>query len=431
MLLSSSIIKGQDALESTFLTLSYNNNQVGSILKRPVGDMLSLDAPSFSIGFEKYLNAAFNVSGSLSNGKIMSHGNSVCNITGLYAGLKYKLNQSNRFYGSPLTPYISMSIGLNRFKNGNEMQKQVAFTYRPELGVDMAITDKLKLNLSVAYHVNNQVKYRAYSVGLGFSIARKKDTDNDGIIDKLDRCPTEPGYAYNKGCPHPDSDKDGVIDAYDLCPLRPGSLNGCPDQDQDGIPDTDDQCPDVPGAGSDSGCPLFIAASVQPVELSSSTKGDSKKLRRSERPALRLKDTDEDRVADEIDACPSIKGNTINKGCPFYLTSLFEDSNLRFQPGKAGLTKSAKEKLQVVLSFMNDAEFEIVLFTQVSIAQGQRVPAKLAEERLEKVKSYLISHGISASRVGVSWAAQRIGLESANAENVVRISIQLNNAINN
>lgn len=426
MLLSSTSIKGQDALESTFLTLSYNNNQVGSILKRPVGDMLSLDAPSFSIGFEKYLTADFNVSGSLSNGKIMSHGNSVCHMTGLYTSLKYKLNRSSSFYHSPLTPYISMGIGLNKFKGGNEMQNQLAFTYRPELGVDMGITDKLKLNLSVAYHANNQVKYRAYSVGLGFSITRKKDTDNDGIIDKLDRCPAEPGYAYNKGCPHPDIDKDGVIDAYDLCPLTPGSLNGCPDRDKDGSPDADDQCPDLNGTGNESGCPLVAATSSQPVEPSSSTKGDSKKVRGSERPALNIKDADEDKVADEFDACPSIKGNTINNGCPFYLTSLLEDSDLLFQPGKADLAKSVKEKLQAVMSPMNGAEFKIVLF-----AQGQKVPTKLAEERLEKVKRYLISQGISANRIGVSRAAQRIGMELEDAENRVLISIQTNNTSNN
>jgi outer membrane protein OmpA-like peptidoglycan-associated protein len=56
------------------------------------------------------------------------------------------------------------------------------------------------------------------------------DTDKDGVEDKLDRCPNEPGPSENGGCPDRDQDKDGVADRLDKCPKLPGpkESNGCP-----------------------------------------------------------------------------------------------------------------------------------------------------------------------------------------------------------
>ena len=64
------------------------------------------------------------------------------------------------------------------------------------------------------------------------------DTDGDGIFDKVDACPTEPGLKNEdpkkNGCPVGDRDKDGVKDDVDACPDEPGPAspdpkrNGCP-----------------------------------------------------------------------------------------------------------------------------------------------------------------------------------------------------------
>lgn len=58
--------------------------------------------------------------------------------------------------------------------------------------------------------------------------------------------------------PEPDRDGDGVPDRLDLCPDEPGpkELDGCPDSDGDGIPDREDRCPREPGPASNDGCPL-------------------------------------------------------------------------------------------------------------------------------------------------------------------------------
>ncbi len=50
------------------------------------------------------------------------------------------------------------------------------------------------------------------------------DTDNDGVLDSLDKCPTSPiGSSVNlEGCPKiADADGDTVADASDLCPATP------------------------------------------------------------------------------------------------------------------------------------------------------------------------------------------------------------------
>jgi OOP family OmpA-OmpF porin len=116
-----------------------------------------------------------------------------------------------------------------------------------------------------------------------------KDTDGDGLPDNMDECPTVPGPRENRGCPWPDTDRDGVPDKLDKCPTVPGPREnqGCPwpDTDGDGIPDKDDRCPAVPGPRENQGCPW--------------------------------PDTDGDGVLDKDDRCPKVPGPRENEGCPW------------------------------------------------------------------------------------------------------------------
>jgi hypothetical protein len=112
-------------------------------------------------------------------------------------------------------------------------------------------------------------KLRAF---LGVLYVREdRDRDNDGILDKDDKCPTEPedrdGFEDTDGCPDKDNDGDSIGDAMDKCPNEPEDMDGfedtdgCPDpdNDKDGIPDDRDQCPDKAetknGFKDDDGCP--------------------------------------------------------------------------------------------------------------------------------------------------------------------------------
>jgi len=69
----------------------------------------------------------------------------------------------------------------------------------------------------------------------------ERDSDGDGVPDRLDKCPDTPkGVAVDAdGCP-PDSDGDGVPDYLDKCPNTPTGVqvdaDGCPlDSDGDGV----------------------------------------------------------------------------------------------------------------------------------------------------------------------------------------------------
>jgi OmpA-OmpF porin, OOP family len=88
--------------------------------------------------------------------------------------------------------------------------------------------------------------------------ASAADRDDDGVIDRRDRCPDVPGEAALDGCTPGDSDLDTVFDPVDFCPQTPGlvELDGCPDFDHDWIPDVQDACPKEPGPAQNDGCPV-------------------------------------------------------------------------------------------------------------------------------------------------------------------------------
>lgn len=174
------------------------------------------------------------------------------------------------------------------------------------------------------------------------SHSEKKDSDNDGVADKNDKCPDTPvGVQVDKtGCPLdkdidgvadyldecadvagslelkgcPDIDKDGVTDAKDRCPDFAGSLElkGCPDVDKDGVPDIDDKCANTtPG--------FKVNASGCPIDNDNDGVANEEDLCPDATGPLSLKgcpDTDGDGVTDNIDRCPTEKGNIIDNGCP-------------------------------------------------------------------------------------------------------------------
>ena len=104
------------------------------------------------------------------------------------------------------------------------------------------------------------------------------DTDNDGLPNRLDACPTEKetpnGLADDDGCPEADGDGDRIVGDADRCPGQAEDLDqfedtdGCPDPDNDGdgIEDARDACSGVPetrnGFTDDDGCPDEVPADV-------------------------------------------------------------------------------------------------------------------------------------------------------------------------
>lgn len=198
------------------------------------------------------------------------------------------------------------------------------------------------------------------------------DTDKDGIIDSLDKCPTVPGLAKYDGCPIPDTDKDGVNDEEDKCPSVPGlaKYQGCPipDTDNDGINDEEDKCPSVAGVARYQGCPV--------------------------------PDTDKDGVNDEEDRCPSEPGLPENFGCPTLEQYKFDAKKVQFVSGSATLTKAAKTELDKGATILSEhPDIKISIEGHTDNTGKEAANQKLSEKRAEAVKAYFVKKGISADRL--------------------------------
>lgn len=142
------------------------------------------------------------------------------------------------------------------------------------LGGDLRVADAWRIFAALGGAPTTAMGSAGFRVlgGVQFD-ARKvnRDQDQDGILDKDDKCPDEPedrdGFEDSDGCPDADDDADGIPDVADKCPRAAEDkdgfedTDGCPDpdNDHDGVPDAADKCPnvaeDVDGFDDADGCP--------------------------------------------------------------------------------------------------------------------------------------------------------------------------------
>jgi len=145
-----------------------------------------------------------------------------------------------------LTPFAVLGAGAVGVASPREaVGSEVDVGIHYGLGLKFFINHWLMLRLDVRDNLTNK-----YGVGegvthspeilLGLSVtlnrrseAPARDRDGDGIPDRDDQCPREPGPAPS-GCP-PDVDEDDIPDEQDQCPTEPESKNGF--EDDDGCPD--------------------------------------------------------------------------------------------------------------------------------------------------------------------------------------------------
>jgi len=246
----------------------------------------------------------------------------------------------------------------------------------------------------------------------------EKDSDNDGLLDEADKCPTEAEdkdlFDDTDGCPELDNDEDGFADAADKCPLDAEDKDGfededgCPekDNDADGIPDAQDKCPmepeDKDGAQDLDGCPDL--------------------------------DNDGDGLADAADSCPNeaevINGNTDDDGCPdrgdalVVVTPSSLDTMEGMQFTGTQVSKASTNLLNQIGATLR-AHGEIVRIKVVIHVQPTN-DAEKDQERSDKraaaVRDALVKFGIAESRISAVGLGGTKPLVPKNAKNAALLN---------
>jgi OmpA-OmpF porin, OOP family len=268
------------------------------------------------------------------------------------------------------------------------------------------------------------------------------DSDGDGYLDDVDKCPEEPedfdNFQDEDGCPDYDNDQDGIPDKYDKCPNEPEDKDGfddedgCPedntsDRDGDGIPDAKDQCPDDPedidGFEDKDGCPdtdndrdgipdirdLCPGRNIDKKDSFVKTKEDKDGFQDKDGcPDL---DNDKDGIPDKKDSCPNepetFNGYKDKDGCPdkgkLKVTAgaieIYE--KIYFATGKSTILPKSYSILNALAATLK-AHKKIKLVEiqgHTDDVGSDKKNLQLSDDRANSVRQYLIDHGVSPTRL--------------------------------
>lgn len=354
--------------------------------------------------------------------------------------LSYKLNNGLIMdEESRLAPFIAVGAGT-AFYSGDRINKNnIDFILPVGAGLKLVINDYLALKYQFLYNFTNGDKvdfiverakdrFAAHSFGLVFSFGGPQDSDNDGIADKLDKCPNTPSGVQvdMNGCPV-DGDNDGIPDFQDKCPSLAGvaAFGGCPDTDGDGVQDSEDKCPGVAGLAAFKGCPDTDGDGIQDsedkcpsIKGTAATNGcpdadgdgiiDSEDRCPAAKGEMALKgcpDRDKDGIADIDDRCPDVAGIPENKGCPEIKAEtkkVFEQAlrGIQFESGKDVIKPVSFPILdQVVKVMVENPEYNLEINGHTDDVGKDEANLILSQKRAEAVKKYLVNKGIGEGRL--------------------------------
>ena len=282
------------------------------------------------------------------------------------------------------------------------------FTAAGGIGSNFWLTKNFGLNLQGDYvstpgDNSNVANFWQASASLMFRFGNT-DRDKDGIKDKDDACPDEPGLAQFQGCP--DTDGDGVADKDDNCPEVAGPVenNGCPwpDTDGDGVLDKDDACPSVAGPAANNGCPW--------------------------------PDTDGDGILDKDDACPTVAGLKELNGCPRTTVEVAKDTeaalkDILFNFNKATLRPESGPKLDLAAKYIkefNGGQYLVIGHTDKKGSEAYNL--KLSRERAASVVAALEARGVKPEQLkskGVGEAEATVPETASDAERLVDRKVEI------
>ncbi len=280
-----------------------------------------------------------------------------------------------------------------------------AATLDGTVGINFWFSDNIALTVQTMYKHAFQDDFNSHFQHVaGIKIAfGGVDTDGDGIYDKNDECPEEPGLAEFNGCP--DSDGDGIQDRMDACPNEAGlaQFDGCPDTDGDGIPNNEDECPTVAGTAAMNGCPDADGDGVRDSEDECPNEAGP-----AENNGCPFEDRDNDGVVDQDDECPDVAGTVENNGCPEPTVEVINELNeysrtILFDLNKATIRDESEETLQSIADIMQEypnTDFHIEGHTDSTGAESYN--QELSQRRADSVMNFLIDAGIPTDRLSAT-----------------------------
>jgi outer membrane protein OmpA-like peptidoglycan-associated protein len=241
----------------------------------------------------------------------------------------------------------------------------------------------------------------------GCPIAR--DTDADGTPDDIDRCPLDPEdkdqFQDEDGCPDADNDGDGIVDKADACPGEAGPIEnrGCPvlDRDADGVPDPEDRCPDVAGLKQHAGCPDADGDGVTDAEDRCPQQPGP-----VENGGCPDEDRDGDTIPDRLDRCPDQFGAPPD-GCPkkYTLVEVKKErieikQQVHFATAKFRVLPSSFPLLDQVVQVLGDfPKMRVSIEGHTDSVGGEASNMRLSQRRAEAVRDFLVSKGVSPTRL--------------------------------
>lgn len=271
-----------------------------------------------------------------------------------------------------------------------------------KLGINFWFSDNIALSVESKYKHFFDVesaKHFQHSAGIKF-VFGGTDTDGDGIYDKDDECPEEPGLPEFNGCP--DTDGDGIEDRQDACPEEAGlaEFDGCPDTDGDGIADPDDECPEEAGIAEMNGCPDSDGDGVKDGDDECPEEAGP-----AENNGCPWPDTDGDGILDKDDECPEEAGPAASNGCPEPTAEVISELNeysktVLFDFNKATIRKGSEDALQSIVDIMKEYPQTIFHIEGHTDSVGSdSYNMKLSKERAASVKKWLEENGIPSNRL--------------------------------
>lgn len=267
--------------------------------------------------------------------------------------------------------------------------------------------------------------------GIGFSLrfGGYSDSDGDGISDKKDKCPHKKedfdGFEDKDGCPDFDNDEDSLPDSVETntgvysnekdTGTDPNSF----DTDGDGLNDYEEiythksnpVLSDTDGDKLNDGDEI-TKFNTSPILADTDGDGindyDELNIYNTD-PAN--PDTDGDGFMDGKDKCPlepeNYNGFKDDDGCPdekpeivFKKKSPLVLEGVQFASGSTSLSEEAKKTIRKVVQSLKDyPEVHLEISGHTDNVGSRAGNIKLSKQRADAVKEYIVSQGISASRL--------------------------------